>query len=776
MYTLPTTLSDDIKYFGSLVDEFLDGKLEPVKFKAIRVPMGIYEQRKDGTFMVRIRCAAGFITPLQLKKVAEIAHRHKSDLLHITTRQEIQIQNVNLSEAVQILQNLKEIGLSSKGGGGNTVRNIMVSIDSGIALDEVFDVTSYAFNLTSKLIAEPDSFTLPRKLKIAFSNSEKDTSYAVFNDLGFVAKVKDGKRGFRVYLGGSLATKPMVGYLLFDFVPEEEIFYITDAVKKLFSRYGNRKNKHKARLRYIFYKLGKEEVFRLFFEIYNEIKQSEDIPYQHTTLRFTTVTPDLIPELVSSPEFDKWKERYVEDQRQSGLSSVIVPIENGNINAEKLGQLADFTSHFGEDAIRFSMRQNLHLRNIPKQYLGNVYNLLINIGVEVHLPLLLNTLVACTGADTCRLGICLSKGASAALRKSLGKSDLPLDQLSGLRINISGCPNSCGQQVAADLGFYGKVGRNDRMYPAYHVVAGASIGADPKLAELVGEVSAFDLPKFTVDIFRLYLEKQSKYPSFSAYVQAEGKADIAELTRKYRYIPEFRDDKNYYFDWGSDQIFSLAAKGVGECSAGLFDMIDVDLNTINETKEQLGIETDKEAVNILLHKLVFASSRMLLITRGAEPKNTTEVFNEFLDKFIDAKLISTVFRESVELARDGHYSYLSEKKDTILDLSRAVIDLYEGMDDSLQFKNLGNSDQPGSTEIPKQTTTRKKDFRGVACPMNFVKTKIELATMKSGDLLEILLDEGEPIENVPGSIKGEGHKVLDQKKVDDYWMVTIEKV
>ena len=261
MYTLPATLSDDIKYFGSSVDEFLDGKLEPVKFKAIRVPMGIYEQRKDGTFMVRIRCAAGFITPSQLKKVAEIAHRHKSDLLHITTRQEIQVQNVDLPEAILILQNLKEIGLSSKGGGGNTVRNVMGSIDSGIAPDEVFDVTPYAFNLTSKLIAEPDSFSLPRKLKIAFSNSEKDTSYAAFNDLGFIARVKNEKRGFKVYLGGSLASKPMVGYQLFDFVPEEEIFYIADAVKKLFSRYGNRKNKHKARLRYIFTNLGKTKYF-----------------------------------------------------------------------------------------------------------------------------------------------------------------------------------------------------------------------------------------------------------------------------------------------------------------------------------------------------------------------------------------------------------------------------------------------------------------------------------------------------------------------------------
>jgi sulfite reductase (ferredoxin) len=776
MYTLPATLPEDIKYFGSLVDEFLDGKLEPVKFKATRVPMGIYEQRKDGTFMVRIRCAGGFITPLQLKKVAEIAHRHNSNLLHITTRQEIQIQNLDLRETLLILQNLKEIGLSSKGGGGNTVRNIMASIDSGISNDEVFDVVPYAFNLTTKLIAESDSFTLPRKFKIAFSNSDSDTAYAAFNDLGFIAKIKDGKHGFQVYLGGSLGSKPMVGYTLFDFAPEEDLFYIADAAKKFFSRYGNRKNKHKARLRYVFYKLGKEEVFRLFFEIYNEVKLLEDLTYKHKVPELKIKIPEFGYEIISIREYQEWKNRYATEQRQKGLWTVIVPFGHGNVSNDTLGKLADFAASFGDDTIRFSMRQNVHLRNIPFDYLPNVYRFMEKIGAEMHVPLLINTIVACTGADTCRLGICLSKGASSALQKALAKSTLPLDKLSDLRVNISGCPNSCGQQIAADLGFYGKVGRNDRMFPAYHVVAGASVGENPKLAEIVGEVSAFDLPRLTLDVFKLYLDKQEQYNSFSSYVNSEGKAEITSLTEKYKIIPEFRDDKNYYFDWGSDQIFSLAAKGVGECSAGLFDMIDVDLNTINNTKEKLSKETDNEIVNKMLYTLVFASSRMLLITRGAEPKNVTDVFNDFISKFIDAKLISNIYREIVETARDNqHYDFL-EKKETILDLAQAIVSLYEGMDDSLQFKSLENVGKTNDTGIPKQITARKKDFRGVACPMNFVKTKIELATLKAGDTLEILLDDGEPIENVPGSIKSEGHLVLSQEKIENYWQVTIQKV
>lgn len=774
MYTLPTTLSDDIQHFGSLIDEFTEGRIEPVKFKGTRVPMGIYEQRKDGTFMVRIRCAGGFINPNQLKKVAEMAHKYKSELLHITTRQELQIQNLELKDTLLVLQNLKEIGLASKGGGGNTVRNILASVDSGISADDVFDVLPYAENLTSKLIAEPDSFTLPRKFKIAFSTSDKDTGYAAFNDLGFIATIKDNKRGFKVFIGGSLGSKPMIGYELFDFAPEEDLFYITDAAKKLFSRYGNRKNKHKARLRFVFYKLGKDEVFRLFHEIYNEVRLQPDLKYIHKVIDFHQPVYSLIPEVVNSPEFEKWTERYVTDLRQSSFKSVIVPFEHGNVDYSTMIKLAEFTSHFGEDVIRFSMRQNIHLRNIPEQYLGNVFNLLTAIGIELHTALLLNTLVTCTGADTCRLGICLAKGAGSALRKGLSKSDLNLEKLSDLKINISGCPNSCGQQVASDLGFYGKVSRNNRMYPAYHIVAGAKIGANPKLAELVGEISAYDLPKFTIDLFEQYLGKQNNYKSFSDYISAEGKNDISVITARYNdNIPDFRDDKNYYFDLGSDSIFSLVNKGMGECSAGLFDMIDVDLNKINSNIDLIGKTTDKDAINTLLSHIIFSSVRMLLITRGEEPKNNREVYDSFLTKFIDARLISNIYREIITIARDNEVYNYTDKKETILSLAQTVITLYENMDDSLQFKIADL--QEVQSEKGEKKQTRKKDFRGVACPMNFVKTKIELSTLKPGDLLEILLDDGEPIENVPGSIIGEGHLVLEQKKIDNYWTVTIQK-
>jgi sulfite reductase (ferredoxin) len=687
MYRLPDTLTEDIAYFGTLIDDFHDGKIEPVKFKGTRVPMGIYEQRKDGTYMVRVRCTGGYISPEQLKQVALTAQSHHSSLLHITTRQEIQIHHIAIEQVKTILPELQTVELSSKGGGGNTVRNILVDINSGISADETFDVLPYAVDLTTRLIAELDSFTLPRKLKIAFSTGETNADFALINDLGFIARIKDGKRGFKVYLGGSVASNPTLGWVLFDFAPEEELFNIAIAAKRFFNNHGNRKNKHKARIRYIFYKEGEEKTRELFFNYYNEIKSKENFVYTPAVLKFEYKKPSFAPASVSSEEFFTWKRRNVKAQKQSGLFSTIVPFINGNTDSETLLKIAEFAAAFGNDVLRFTVRQQLQLRNIPEDYLANVYLLLNELGISTEFPAVINNIVSCTGADTCRLGICYSKGASLALRKKLGKSKLNLDEIGNLQINISGCPNSCAQQIWSDIGFSGRVGRNERMYAAYNVYAGASKGDNPQLGVVLGTVSARDLPQFTEDILAGYIPVKQKYSSFNDYLQDAGKENIKTLVEKYKEVPGFDEDKNYYYDWGSEELFSVANKGPAECSAGLFDMIDVDMNFIKQGFKLLEIETDAIKVNRILYDIVFSSSRMLLVTKGAEPKTSAEAFTLFSQKFIDEGLVSDSFKDLIKIAETNSRADFSARKAEIIELAEAVITLYEGMDDSLQFKN-----------------------------------------------------------------------------------------
>ncbi|MDR3268639.1 MAG: sulfurtransferase TusA family protein [Tannerella sp.] len=793
MYKLPDTLSDDITKLGELAKAYREKEIETVRFKAFRVPMGIYEQRKDEVYMVRIRTTGGVIHPEQFLEILAIARNHSSDLLHITTRQEIQIQNLALNEVEPILRELQQIGLSSKGGGGNTVRNILVSADSGISHEEVFDTTPYAMALTTKLIAEPDSYLLPRKMKIAFSSDDRQIDYAAVNDLGLVAQIRNGQRGFRVYAGGGGGSKPTTGWTLFEFMPESELFVIAEALKKMFSAHGNRKNKHKARLRYIFYRLGEEETLRLIRTYYEEAKKTTPPFLPVIEPEETTAAKAVyhVGEIVPDKGYEVWRKRYASDQRQEGYSSVIVPILLGNFpltdeaRVEKARRLLQFVSLFGKDTIRFTTTQHIRLRNIPTEALPELYTLIHDIVPETDAPLLANNIISCTGADTCRLGITLSKGLATAIRRALLHAALPeADQpaLAQARIHISGCPNSCGQQRWADIGFAGKALHNDRVYPGYQVFLAANRSDKPCLGEPVGSISARDIPAFVVRLLKSYIDVRSAYPTLTDYLAGEGRSRAGEWLTEYAEIPAFDDDKNYYFDWGAEAVFSIVNRGTPECSAGLFDMIDLDLNDILTRRQSVETETDADTdrINHLLYEIIYSAARMLLVTRGAEPKNVVDTFDLFILHFIESGLVDDRYRALVESARDRASSDFTPYKADIYALADALIDLYRNMDDSLQFKQENtnpSTSAPAPAEKQEPTTARRlfKDLRGVACPMNFVHTKIQLSTMQAGEELEILLDDGAPIANVPGSVRNEGHHIVEQTPVDNYWKVIIIK-
>ena len=236
-YEIPENLEKEIDDLESSIKKFRNGELHPTKFRAQRVPFGVYEQRTQNTFMVRIRMTAGGITPVQLEKTALIAKKFAKSLLHITTRQELQIHDAKLGDLPSIMRELYDIGLSSRGGGGNTVRNIMASYDSGVNPNEFFDVTAHAVALSTLLIAQDDSWNFPRKFKISFSSTKKDNALAAFNDLGFIATIKDGQKGFKVYVAGGLGCRPRASKILHDFILEDKVHQVTLAVKNLFLLY-----------------------------------------------------------------------------------------------------------------------------------------------------------------------------------------------------------------------------------------------------------------------------------------------------------------------------------------------------------------------------------------------------------------------------------------------------------------------------------------------------------------------------------------------------------
>ena len=777
-YEIPATLLNEITELESLIAKHRQGELDANSLKARRVPFGCYEQRKDGTYMLRIRTTGGAVTPAQLKVIAILSGQYGAEAIHITTRQEFQIHDVALENVVTVMRALVEAGLATRGGGGNTVRNIMLSPDSGVSFDEVFDPSPYAFALTTRLIGEADSWVLPRKFKITFSGNDKDTGYAQFNDLGFIATYRDDIKGFKVYVAGGMGAKPEVAHVLHDFVPAEDVYIVAEAVKRVFDKHGNRKNKNTARLRFLWNTLGEKRFRELYTQELKELRQQSPAAFVLQNIVEEFAAPDVAPIQNDSAEFIVWKRRYCAKQRQEGLYSILIPALLGNINNDAVLALAQFLASFGNHVVRATFGQNLRLRNIPEAYLANIYPIALRIAELSSAPALLANSIACTGADTCKLGICLSKGAFKAVARKLAHSGLDLDQLADFKINLSGCPNTCGQHMIADLGFYGKVGRKgQQMFPAYGVVAGAIAGDGvARLAQHVDRVSARDLPAFVVDVLRVWIEKKTRFSSFGAYIDAEGTADIREIAYRYRGIPDFEDDKNYYFDWGANEVFSLVGKGVGECSAGLFDLIDVDLKQIDALSNKFSSLLREEERGDALYGITLSASRMLLVARGIEASSDTAVFASFGKHFIEAGLIDDSFRPLVEIAQQKDIDALREKSCEVLALADSVKALYASMDNSLRF--AAESARKSKPAAPVSTVViagAERDYRGVVCPTNYVKIKLDLAQMKRSERLKVLLDDGSPIENVPRSVVSEGHKILAKEKVGDHWAVLIER-
>ena len=777
-YESSPTLDQEHLQFEKDIEAFVSGELNPIKFKAFRVAHGVYEQRQEDTYMIRIRCAAGGLTPTQLKHASEIAEEYGSGEVHFTTRQEIQVHDVLIDGVMPVIRGLLEVGLSTRGGGGNTIRNILTPPDSGINSEDEFDVDPYAVALTTRMINEEDSWNLPRKFKINFSTNQDDVTYTQATCLGFVAKVVDGQKGFEVYTAGGMGAKPMVGHQLFDFIPDYHVYHVTRALKIMFDKNGNRRSKYSSRIKFLWKKLDRDEFLQLFFDEFDKIKDDRSLDLVLPDMpNEAAPSISLKPITVDTNEFKLWKKRYVVEQQQAGLFSIKLPLQLGDLIREDGKVLSEFLLHFGDNCIRCDRAQNIRLRNIPEAYLGNAYEVITGLKQTLvkHAPFIGN-MINCTGAQTCKLGICLPRGLSKAIRNRMDNSDLDLDSIPEFRLNMSGCPNTCGMHHIADLGFFGKVGRNDgNMYPAYNVLAGAKTGAGKtEYAVRQGDIAAHHIPNFVHDFLTVYIDrkKDASFTNYHDFLDSEGIDLIKSLCETYKVVPTLEDDETFYKDFGAKKRLSLDEIGTAECSAGLFDMLDLDKKMIKKIRKELDNDTDN--VEQLIYQVLFHASRMLLVTRGLDSTSNEQAFKLFQKHFITTNLVDESFRSLVDLGIDQDFSAIFDRKDDVFRLADTVLSLYDNMDDSLRFKS-DTGDVIMEKPADEATDVLIKDFRGVACPMNFVKTKLVLETLSVGDRLVVQLDDGAPIQNVPNSVELEGHRVLSKTQQDGYWDVLMEK-
>lgn len=572
-YKIPdSVIKGDFEFFKKSLDELKSGKITKDDFKGIRVPFGVYEQRERETYMVRVKTYGGEIEPKQFGILADYADKYANNQLHITTRGGIQLHYTKLDDLCEILENLHKIGLTSRGGGGATVRNINADILSNVAQDCVFDVIPYANALTTKMLGLKDSFYLPKKFKFAFSASSADRAMATITDVGFIAKIQGKKRGFEVWVAGGMGAKPLLGFKLMDFLPESEVFVLAQAAKQIYDRFGDRERKNRARFRFVAERFGESELAKMIFDEMKIVRQNFDCALQ---VESSPELPELHGADLEIPPMNEaqklWWNRFVIEQIQKGYYCAKVPLKLGDIKSTHARELAKRLELIGNHSLFFAPNQNMYLRNLSAKNLLSLHDLIAEFSTQSAKPTIIGDMVACTGAATCQLGIARPRGAVLKIEEYLEDKGLDLDALQGFRIQLSGCPNSCANHFSANLGFFGKSKRNgDYSYPAYNVVIGGivSASADKKsrFAKKVADISAFHLPEFIYRVLAKYIPQKAQYPLFEDYVDSVGEGEIIAIAESLQEIPSFSENPAPYYDYTSDKLFGETSKerGIGE--------------------------------------------------------------------------------------------------------------------------------------------------------------------------------------------------------------------
>jgi sulfite reductase (ferredoxin) len=772
-YHLPPDLADDIDHYEQDVQRFIAGDLPAGLLKAKRVPRGVYEQRQDGTYMVRVRVAGGTLTGVQTGALAGLATEYGNGLLHVTTRQDVQLHDIAIGDTPAIMRRLMDVGLTSKGGGGNTVRNITACPYAGICPHECFDVTPCAHAVTEYLIPLVGSYNLPRKYKIAFSGCAADCALAQVVDLGFIAETRDGRPGFRVVAGGGMGASSRVADGLVDWMPVSEIIRASEAVRRLFDKHGDRTNRQRARLRFVFERLGVDRFRDDFVE------------------QMRIVTEEGVPEWQAEPALNEGRTEPGSDapalevvdgircfaQRQEGFVAVPLHMPMGFVSADDFAACGELALQFSEEkGPRTTRSQNMLLRTIERSRLPDLASAAGNLSIDVIAPDPLERVVACAGSSTCRLGLCLARGAARACADALADAPITSETLADMEVYINGCPNACGQQPIGQIGLSGAAQReDDRLVPSYRVTLGGRCGAEgARLGLPVGQVPARALPSFMRRLAEDFQAGRQEDETFTAYFDRQGTAHFESIVVEHQALPAYAEDPQFYRDFGTDEDFSLAGRGAGECGAGVFEVIQEDLTAARKADTPF--------------EILLPTVRALLITRGVDAREAGAVLREFEKHFLDTGLVEEDFRDLLSRARgftQGWQQAFDGQEAVVDRLLDKVEQLYGTLDANLQFHPSTDSTPPESEAAPAAaaeetdapaTGMAELDLSGVACPMNFVKAKLRLESMNVGESLAIVLDDGAPIQNVPASFKSEDQAIESTVDLGDgQWKVVVRK-
>ena len=644
---LPDVVRKELEEYEEWIKKYRAGKIGDVKMQKIRLQLGTYAQRQEGVQMQRIKFPSGTITSEQLLQLADVADRYGSGFIHFTTREDAQLYYIKLEECPDMMRDLASAGITTREACGNTVRNITACYRSGVSSTELFDVAPYAQALFRFLVRNKFNQVLGRKFKIAFEGCTEDHAGMRFHDFGFKAVVKEEgselRRGFRTYIGGGLGGVPYLGCLYTEFLPEEEMMNLAAATLRLFDRYGERKNRMQARMKFLIKKLGWEKFKEALDEERKQVRLPSSVNDYLGEAREAPSAPplpDFLPEgpdgVTQNPVYQEWLRDNVIHHKFAGYKGVNVRLKLGDLVTEPARKLAEIAKTFSRGELRISIQQNLFLPWVPQKALPQLYKALRETGLAEAGAETMEDTTTCPGADTCRLGITSAKGLGARVSHELNNGLARFKELSrNLRVKVSGCPNGCAQHGIANIGFQGAAFKQDgRTVPAHELfVGGGSELDETKFGERIGKFPARNGPKVVETLLELYTQEKKENESFNACVARLGKERIKEALAPLALVPSFAEQPEFYDDWGHEnEKFAIQSGIKGEC-AGV--PVQEKVPVMGEAREKLAqaeaFFAHKEFANaqIEAYEAMAQASRVPLYAKLVDPFTSEQALWEF---------------------------------------------------------------------------------------------------------------------------------------------------
>lgn len=553
---------------------FRNGQIDDERFRSLRLARGIYGQRQEGVQMIRIKLPYGKVTSEQLKRITEVSDKYSTGRLHITTRQDIQIHYVSLDRTPELWSELAKDDITLREACGNTVRNITGSELAGVDVNEPFDVSPYAHGMFQYLLRNPICQEMGRKFKISFSSSDEDTALSYLHDLGFIPKIVNGERGFKVVFGGGLGSQPAHAELLSEFIPVNQIIPTAEGIIRIFDRYGERAKRMKARMKFLIKEMGRDvfldlvekEKKAIAFETYEIDTTAFDGPISDPLLEVPQVTVE------DAVAYEAWKKSNVIAQKQEGYFAIGIKVLLGDFYTDKARLLADLIKNYGANELRFSLRQNIVIRNIKEENLPFFYQELAKLDMAALGYNTIGDITACPGTDTCNLGIASSTGIADELEKVI-KAEYPqYSNNQEIEIKISGCMNACGQHNMSAIGFQGmSINSGKLVAPALQVLLGGGrLGnGEGRFADKVIKIPSRRGP----DALRYILndfEANGNGQSFLNYYDAKGEKYFYEFLKPLADVTNLTEAD--FVDWGNADNY-VKAVGVGECAGVVIDLV-----------------------------------------------------------------------------------------------------------------------------------------------------------------------------------------------------------